>query len=88
VVLARWLAGPVRVWLLEEPTRGMDVAAKEEVLRVLAELKRQGAAIVLATSEPELALAHADRIAVMSRGRVRHEFAGEHVDKSSLLAYA
>ncbi len=88
VVLARWLAGPVRLWLLEEPTRGMDVAAKEEVLRVLAGLKRQGAAIVLATSEPELALAHADRIAVMSRGRVRHEFAGEHVAKSSLLAHA
>ncbi|MGD9644620.1 MAG: sugar ABC transporter ATP-binding protein [Pirellulales bacterium] len=88
VVLARWLAGPVRVWLLEEPTRGMDVAAKEEVLGVLAELKRQGAAIVLATSEPELALAHSDRILVMSRGRVRHEFADEHVDKSALLAYA
>ena len=88
VVLARWLSGPVRVWLLEEPTRGMDVAAKEEVMTVVAELKQQGAAVILATSEPELVLAHADRILVVSRGQVRHEFAGEYVDKSSLIAYA
>jgi ribose transport system ATP-binding protein len=88
VVLARWLLGPVRVLVLDEPTRGMDVGAKEEIMRQVADLKRQGTAVVLASSEPELLLAHADRILVMSRGRVAHEFSGCTVDKAELLRWA
>jgi len=87
-VIAKWLLGPVRVLLLDEPTRGMDVAAKAEVMRLIAELKQQGTAIVLASAEPELLLAHADRILVMSRGRITREFVGTHVDKAALLRYA
>jgi len=66
----------------------MDVAAKAEVMRLIAELKQQGTAIVLASAEPELLLAHADRILVMSRGRITREFVGTHVDKAALLRYA
>ena len=47
-----------------------------------------GTAVILATSEPELALAHADRILVMRRGRITHEFSGESVDKPTLMKYA
>lgn len=86
VVVARWLAGPVRVLVLQEPTRGMDVAAKDDVLKLVAELKAAGAAVILATSEPELALAQADRIVVMDRGRVTHEFADTELDQATLLA--
>jgi ribose transport system ATP-binding protein len=88
VVMAKWLLGPIRVLVLDEPTRGMDVGAKEEIMRLVAEQKQAGAAIVLASNEPEIVLAHADRIAVMSRGRISKEFAGESVDKTSLLRYA
>lgn len=88
VVLAKWLLGPVRVLVLEEPTRGMDVNAKDEVMRLVAGLKKSGAAIVLASTEPELVLAHADRILVFARGRIAHEFAGEEVRKADLLRWA
>jgi len=88
VVMARWLLGPVRVLLLDEPTRGMDVGAKDEVMRLVGQLKADGAAVVLSSAEPEMLLAHADRILVLSRGRVVHEFAGTQVDKPTLMRYA
>ncbi len=88
VVLAKWLLGPVRVLVLEEPTRGMDVGAKDEVMRLVAGLKKSGAAVVLASTEPELVLAHADRILVFQRGRIAHEFSGEDVRKADLLRWA
>lgn len=88
VVLAKWLLGPIRVLVLEEPTRGMDVGAKDEVMRLVAGLKKSGAAVVLASTEPELVLAHADRILVFQRGRIAHEFAGEAVSKADLLKWA
>ena len=87
VVLAKWLLGPVRVLVLEEPTRGMDVNAKDEVMRLVAGLKKSGAAVVLASTEPELVLAHADRILVFARGRIAHEFVGEEVQKADLLRW-
>lgn len=85
VVLAKWLLGPIRVLLLEEPTRGMDVHAKAEVMALVAEQKRAGAAIILASTEPELVLAHADRIATFARGRVTREFSGQKVTKQELM---
>lgn len=88
VVLAKWLLGPIRVLLLEEPTRGMDVHAKTEIMLLVAEQKRQGAAVVLASTEPELVLAHADRIVTMARGRVTREFSGEHATKHDLMRFA
>jgi ribose transport system ATP-binding protein len=78
----------VRVILLEEPTRGMDVGAKEEIMRLVRELKNQGAAVILASTEPELVLAHSDRIVVFQRGRISGEFHGATVDKTMLLKHA
>jgi ribose transport system ATP-binding protein len=88
VVLARWLLGPIRVLVLDEPTRGMDVGAKEEIMRLVADLRRGGTAVVLASSEPELLLAHANRIMVLSRGRITREFVGEKLDKPTLMRWA
>ncbi|MFO0948989.1 MAG: sugar ABC transporter ATP-binding protein [Planctomycetota bacterium] len=88
IVLGKWLLGPVRVLVLEEPTRGMDVGAKEEVMNLVKELKREGAAVLLASTEPELLLAHADRILVFRRGKVHHEFAGTTVSKQDLIRNA
>jgi ribose transport system ATP-binding protein len=88
VVLAKWLLGPMRVLVLEEPTRGMDVGAKEEIMRIVRELKSQGTAVILASTEPELVLAHSDRILVFRRGRISSEFAGMTVDKTMLLKQA
>ncbi len=88
VVVARWLLGPIRVLVLEEPTRGMDVGAKEDIMRLVAKLKSEGAAIILASIEPELLLAHSDRILVMRRGRVTHAFSDTELDKATLVRYA
>jgi ribose transport system ATP-binding protein len=85
VVLAKWLLGPIQVLLLEEPTRGMDVHAKAEVMALVAEQKRAGAAIILATTEPELVLAHADRIITFARGRITRQFSGGRVTKQDLM---
>lgn len=85
VVMARWLLGPIKVLLLEEPTRGMDVHAKTEVMQLVAEQQAQGAAVILASTEPEMLLAYADRILTFSRGRVTQEFAGATVTKAQLM---
>ncbi|GAB6166384.1 sugar ABC transporter ATP-binding protein [Thermostilla marina] len=88
IVFAKWLAGPMRVLLLDEPTRGMDVGAKEEVLQLVREQARAGAAVVLASTEPELVLKHADRILVMKRGSIVREFREGEVTKKMLMETA
>ncbi len=74
VVIARWLARKSDVLLFDEPTRGIDVAAKDTVYRLLQELAGQGKAIVFVSSELTELMAVCDRILVMSAGRVVAEF--------------
>ena len=88
VALARWLTHPPRVLVLSEPTRGMDVGAKDDVLHIVRGLRDQGIGIVVVSAEPETVLAMADRILVMRRGLVAHEFVSETVSKDRLLAAA
>jgi ribose transport system ATP-binding protein len=74
VVLGKWLAGDVRVFIFDEPTRGIDVAAKVEIYHLMNRLTAQGAGIIMISSElPEL-LGMSDRILVMHRGRLQAEF--------------
>jgi ribose transport system ATP-binding protein len=70
VVIARWLARDCDVLLFDEPTRGIDVAAKETVYRLLDELASAGKALVVASSDLEELLTLCDRIAVMSAGQL------------------
>jgi ribose transport system ATP-binding protein len=88
VVLAKWLTRQPKVLLLNEPTRGMDVGAKREVLDLIKALKAEGVAIILLSTEPETVIAESDRILVMSKGRITKEFAGERVSKDLLMEYA
>jgi ribose transport system ATP-binding protein len=74
VVIGKWLAVDPRIILLDEPTSGVDVGAKSEIHRIIGELKAEGAAIVLVSSElPEL-LGVSDRIVVIREGRSVGEF--------------
>ena len=70
VVLGRWLAKGCRVLILDEPTRGIDVGAKAEIYRIIKELADEGVAVMLISSELPEILHLADRIIVMSKGRV------------------
>jgi rhamnose transport system ATP-binding protein len=75
VVLAKWLAAGPRVLILDEPTRGIDIGAKVEVHRLIAELAASGLAIVLISSDLPEILAMSDRIVVLHEGRVTAEIA-------------
>jgi ribose transport system ATP-binding protein len=70
VVLAKWLAMNPRVIIFDEPTRGIDVAAKSEVYRLMRELAERGVAIIMISSEMEEILGNSDRVAVMHDGRI------------------
>ena len=76
VVLGRWLATRPRLFILDEPTRGLDVAAKTEVLRLTAELATAGASILLISSELEDMMRVCDRYLVIARGRITGELPG------------
>ncbi|MFO0992256.1 MAG: sugar ABC transporter ATP-binding protein [Hyphomicrobiales bacterium] len=88
VALAKWLTHLPKVLILSEPTRGMDVGAKEDVIRILKTLRDKGVAILVLSTEPETILTLADRVTVMKKGQVAREFAGGHIEKSDLLAAA
>ena len=76
IVIAKWVARGARIFLFDEPTRGIDVGAKQEVFEQMDRLARGGAAILMVSSElPEL-IQVADRILVMSQGRLTGELPG------------
>jgi ribose transport system ATP-binding protein len=88
VVLAKWLTRQPKVLLLNEPTRGMDVGAKDEVMAVVQSLGAKGVATLLITTEPETVAAYADRALVMSKGRVTAELSGADLTKDQLMKNA
>jgi ABC-type sugar transport system ATPase subunit len=88
VVLAKWLLSNAKLIILDEPTRGVDVATKVEIYHLIGELADEGAAIILISSELPEILGLSDRILVMREGRLAGEFAGVLADEESLLACA
>jgi L-arabinose transport system ATP-binding protein len=88
VVLGRWLARRPKVLILDEPTRGIDVGAKAEIYRLIAELAAQGIALMVISSEmPEL-LGLADRVLVMAGGRIVAEFGRDEASEERILSLA
>ncbi|MFE2561855.1 sugar ABC transporter ATP-binding protein [Streptomyces sp. NPDC059352] len=88
VVLARWLARKPKVLILDEPTRGIDVGAKAEIYRIIADLAEEGVALLVFSSElPEL-LGLADRVVVMQGGRITGELDRSEATEESILALA
>jgi L-arabinose transport system ATP-binding protein len=88
-ILARWLAeGDLRVLIVDEPTRGIDVGAKNEIYNVLYALAERGVAIVMVSSELPEVLGVSDRIVVMCNGRVAGQFARDQANEENVLACA
>ncbi len=88
VVLSKWLNTRPRVFILDEPTRGLDVGAKAEVHQIIDELAHEGLAIILISSELPEVLAMSDRILVMREGRETGVFARAEATQERLLAAA
>jgi ABC-type sugar transport system ATPase subunit len=88
VVLGKWLAGDVRIFIFDQPTRGIDVGAKVEIYNLMNRLTARGAGIIMISSElPEL-LGMSDRILVMCRGRIQAELAAADATEERVLTAA
>jgi len=74
IVIGKWLECAVRVLLVDEPTRGIDVGAKVEIFSLLDELASKGVAVVMVSSELEEVVENSDRVVALAGGRVIHEF--------------
>jgi ribose transport system ATP-binding protein len=88
VILGRWLEHDVKILVLIEPTRGVDVGARQEIYRAIRNLSENGVAVLLASSDHEEVVQLADRAAVMVRGRITSELGGADLTASRLVAAA
>ncbi len=88
VVLAKWLSSTPQLLIVDEPTRGIDVGAKSEIHKLLAELAQQGIAILMVSSELPEVLAMSDRIVVMCQGRITSEFTHESATQEAIMSAA
>jgi D-xylose transport system ATP-binding protein len=80
VLLARNLIGDVKILILDEPTRGIDIGAKQEIYVIMNELVKSGVSIIMVSSELSEVIGMCDRIVVMHRGKIRAEF--DNIDKA------
>jgi ABC-type sugar transport system ATPase subunit len=88
VQVARWLAAGVRVLLLIDPTRGVDVGARAEITRIWSELAAQGCAILLVSSDAEELVETCDRAVVLRGGRVAKHLSRDELSEENLLRFA
>lgn len=88
VVIAKWMYRDARIFIFDEPTRGIDVGAKFEIYRKLDELARIGKAIIVVSSELEELIGLCDRICVMSAGRLVATFGREQFDRELIMTAA
>ncbi len=88
VVLAKWFATRAEIFIFDEPTRGIDVGAKEEIYKVMVDLLKQGKAIIMISSDmPEL-VSMSDRIMVMRNGRIVAEVQKDEISEENILKYS
>ena len=88
VVLAKTFAADCSIIIFDEPTRGIDVGAKQEIYKLLAQQAEQGNAILMITSEMEELLGMSDRILVIYEGQVAGELAKEEFSQNAVLELA
>ncbi|MCI8505459.1 MAG: sugar ABC transporter ATP-binding protein [Lachnospiraceae bacterium] len=88
VVVGKWLARDSRVVIFDEPTRGIDVGAKVEIYNLINELKKQGIAVIIVSSEMPEVMGVADRIIVMCDGRITGEVMAKETTQNEILTLA
>lgn len=88
IVLGKWLLKGPSVFLLDEPTRGIDVGARFEIYRIINRLAEQGAALLIISSEIEELIGLCDRILVMRRGQLASSFDREEFNREAILKTA
>mgnify|MGYP002624257223 FL=1 len=88
VVVAKWLARQSRVIIFDEPTRGIDVAAKVEIYEIINELKKQGVGVIIVSSELPEVMGISDRIIVMCNGKITGEVDPRNTSEEEIMTYA
>ena len=88
VILARWLAASPKVLILDEPTKGIDVGAKQEIYQMVCNLAKRGMAVILISSELPEVLGLSDRIVVMCQGHIAGELSREEATDEKVLTLA
>ena len=88
VVLAKWLAMDPDIIIFDEPTRGIDVGAKQEIYEVMNELANQGKAIVMISSDMEELIGMSDRIIVLCKGRMAGTLNKNEISQETILTKA
>jgi inositol transport system ATP-binding protein len=88
VVLAKWLLNDPEIIILDEPTRGIDIGAKAEIYKIVAQLAEQGRTIIMISSELEEILGLCDRVMVLYHGKVTAEFERHAFNREDILKAA
>ena len=87
-VIGKWLLRGPRLFILDEPTRGIDVGAKYEVYKLINRLAAQGTGVLMISSEIEELIGMCDRILVMGHGEIRGAFPRDRFDREAILRSA
>jgi ABC-type sugar transport system ATPase subunit len=85
VVISKWLESGAKIFLMNEPTRGIDVGAKVEIYKLMESLCAAGSAVIMSSTELPEILGIPDRILVMARGKLTAEFQREEADREKLI---
>lgn len=88
VLLSRWAEIAPKLFILDEPTRGVDVGAKSEIYRMMTEMARQGVAILMISSELPEIVGMSDRVYVMREGHIAGELQDGDIDQENIMALA
>jgi ribose transport system ATP-binding protein len=86
ILFGKWLRQPLRAFLLDEPTQGVDVGAKAELHRCVLELAKDGTSVVVSSTDVDELVALCDRVLVIRDGRIADELAGSQVNASSVAS--
>ena len=88
VVIAKWLHANTDIFIFDEPTRGIDIGAKEEIYKLMTSLVKSGKAILMISSDmPEL-IAMSDKVIVMRNGEIQAELQGARINEETILSYS
>jgi len=88
VVIAKWLLRNCDILIFDEPTRGIDVGAKNEIYKLLGTLSEQGKSIIMISSELPEVIRMSHRVLVMCEGRITGQLAGEEITQEGIMTYA
>jgi len=88
IVLGKWLGTDPTVFILDEPTRGIDVGAKQEIYKLMTDIVKSGKSIIMISSEMEELLGMSDRMIILAKGRFSAEMKREEFNQAAILKYS